>query len=151
MGFIDKQARLAQAANITASAATTDYYDFGSVRNIGDGEPMCMVFTMTADADYTTTDEAYTFAIQCDDNTSFTTPNTLESRLFSLAANTPAGTFLKAGMQVVLPFPTGLTEQYVRGYLTLGGTTPICTYTCDIMPQTFVRKIKDYPSSFAVL
>lgn len=151
MAFLDKQARLAAAQALSASGATTDYYDCSAARNFGDGEPMCMVFTVTTAADYTTTDEAYTFAIQGDDNTGFSSPVTIESKLFSLANANPPGTYLTVGAQVILPIPPGLTEQYLRGYLTLGGTTPSVTFNCDIVPLSFVRKIKDYPSAFTVL
>jgi hypothetical protein len=149
--FLDRQTRLATAQTLAASGATTDYLDTTQARNLGDGEPMCMVFTMTTAADYVTTDEAYTFAIQCDDNAGFASPTTLESRLYSLANGNGAGTNLLAGAQVILPFPQGLVEQYVRGYVTEGGTTPTCTFNCDIVPLSFVRKPKDYPSAFSVL
>lgn len=151
MAFLDKQTRLATAQALSASGNTTDYYDCGSARNLGDGEPMCMVYTITTAADYTTTDEAYTFAIQCDDNSSFSSATTLESRLFSLANGNAPGTYLTVGSQVILPIPVGLTEQYIRGSLTLGGTTPSVTFNCDILPLSFVRKIKDYASNFTVL
>jgi hypothetical protein len=145
MAFLDKQTRLGSAQAFSASGATTDYYDASSARNLGDGEPMALVFTVTTGADYTTTDETYTFALQCDDNTGFSTPLTCESRTVSAASSG-----LVAGTQVVLPIPTGLVEQYVRGYLTLGGTTPSISVTTDIVPMSFVRKPKDYPSSFTV-
>lgn len=149
--ILDKQTRLAAAQNLTASGATTDYYDCGAARNLGEGEPMAMMFTITADTDYGTTDEAYTFALQGDDNTSFSSPTTIESKLYSLANGNAPGTFLKAGAVVVLPIPPGLTERYLRGYLTLGGTTPIVTFNCDIVPLSSARKVTDYPSNFQVL
>jgi len=151
MGFIDNQLRLGTAQALSASGASTDYLDISKTRNIGDGEPLVMLFTVTVAADYTTTDEAYTFAVQCDDNTSFSSPTTLESRLFSLANANPPGTYLKAGAQVALPIPPGLSvEQYVRGYLTLGGTTPSITVTTDVVPQSMVPKTALYASGFSV-
>lgn len=146
MAILDKQTRLATAQAFTASGATTDYFDCGAVRNLGDGEPMAMVFTVTTAADYTTADETYSFGIQCDDNTSFSTPTTQESRAVSAASSG-----LAAGTLVVLPIPPGLTEQYVRGYLTLGGTTPSISVNCDILPLSAVRKLKDYASNFTIL
>lgn len=151
MALIDNQLRLGTAQALSASGNTTDYLDISKVRNLGDGNPLAMVFTVTVAADYTTTDEAYTFAIQCDDNTSFSSPTTLESRLFSLANANPPGTYLKAGAQVVLPIPAGLSvEQYVRGNFTLGGTTPSVTVTTDVMPLSMVAKTALYASGFAV-
>lgn len=151
MAYLDKQTRLATAQALAASGNTTDYYDCSQARNFGDGEPMCMVYTITTAADYTTTDEAYTFAIQGDDNTGFSSATTIGSKLFSLANANPPGTYLTVGAQVILPIPPGLTEQYLRGSLTLGGTTPSVTFNCDILPLSFVRKIKDYPSNFNIL
>ena len=144
--FIDNQLRLGLKQAFSASGASTDYWDNGKARNVGDGEPMAMVFTVTTDADYTTTDETYAFAIQCDDNTSFSSPTTLETRTISAASSG-----LVAGTKIALPFPPGvLVEQYVRAYLTLGGTTPSVTVTTDIMPLSMVSKRALYASGFAV-
>jgi len=149
--YCDKQTRLGTAQALAASGATTDYLDISKARNLGDGEPKAMVFTVTTAADYGTTDEAYTFAVQCDDNTSFSSPTTLESRLFSLANGNAPNAYLKVGDQVVLILPTGTpVEQYVRGYLTLGGTTPSISVTCDIVPLSVVSKRALYASGFAV-
>ena len=71
---------------------------------------------------------------------------TQESRAVSAASSG-----LAAGTLVVLPIPPGLTEQYVRGYLTLGGTTPSISVNCDILPLCAVRKPKDYASNFTIL
>ncbi len=154
MSLYDNQVRLATAQAFSASGASTDYHDISKSRSLA-GEPLAMVFTVTTAADYTTTDEAYTFSLQCDDNTGFSSPVTLVSRLFSLANNNPPGTFLKAGAQVSLPIPPGLlegrTEQYVRGYLTLGGTTPSVSVNIDIMPQSMVAKPALYASGFSIL
>lgn len=143
--ILDKQTRLASAQALTASGATTDYLDIGGSRNLGDGEPMAMVFTVTTAADYTTADESYTFAIQGDDNTSFSTPTVLESRAVSAASGG-----LAVGKQVVLPIPTGLSERYLRGYLTLAGTTPSISVNCDVVPLVSVRKDYTYPNNYTI-
>lgn len=146
MALIDNQLRLGSAQAFSASGATTDYWDTSKARNTGDGEALCMVFTVTTAADYTTTDETYQFAIQCDDNTSFSSPATLLTRTISAASSG-----LAVGVRVVVPFPPGaLVEQYVRGYLTLGGTTPSISVTTDIMPESMVPKTYLNASGFAV-
>lgn len=150
MALIDNQLRLGTAQALSASGATTDYWDTGKAREIGNGEPLAMVFTVTTAADYTTTDEAYTFTIQGDDNTGFSTPVTMASRLYSLANTNPPGTYLTVGKQVVVPVTPGFQERYLRGYLTLGGTTPSVSVTTDIVPLSMVSKVSLQASGFSV-
>lgn len=142
--ILDAETRLASAQALTASGATTDYYDCGADTDIGRGEPMAMVFHVTTAADFTTTDETYAFAVQTDDNTSFSSAATLTSRTVA-AAN------LAAGDRVVLPF-TPDNERYIRGYLTLGGTTPSISVDCDILPLSMVGQDHDihYASGFDI-
>lgn len=141
----DKQTRLGDAQAFSASGATTDYYDSGVARNLGDGEPMAMLFTVTTGADITTGDETYKFGLQCDDNTSFSSALTLLERTVAAASSG-----LAAGKQVVLPIPPGLVERYIRGYLTLGGTTPSISVDCDIVPLSMVPKTAYYADGFDI-
>lgn len=150
MALIDNQLRLGTAQAFSATGGTTDYWDTGKAREIGNGEPLAMVFTVTTAADYTTTDETYSFAVQGDDNTGFSTPVLMASRLYSLANTNLPSTYLTAGKQVVVPIPPGFQERYLRGHLTLGGTTPSVTVTTDIMPLSMVSKVSLQASGFAV-
>ena len=104
-----------------------------------------MLFTVTTGADYTTADETYKFGLQCDDNTSFSSPTTILERTISAASSG-----LAAGKQVVLPIPPGPVERYVRGYLTLGGTTPSISVDCDIVPLPMVPKTAYYADGFDI-
>lgn len=144
---IDNAIRLGSSQAFSSSGATTDYWDSGKSRDIGSGESLAMVFTIMTAADYTTTDEAYSFAVQCDDNTSFSTPMTLASRLFSLANTNPPGTYLAAGKQVAIEIPPGMAERYIRGYLTLSGTTPSVTVSTDIMAWADIQKVPAHNAS----
>lgn len=142
MSFLDYQLQLASAQAFTASGATTSYLDSGVARNLGSGEPMAMVFTVTTAADHTTGDETYAFALQSDSDSAFGTVATHLS-------TAPAATALTVGTQVVIPFnPT--QSRYIRGYATLGGTTPSVSVDCDIMPLANVRKDALYAAGFTI-
>lgn len=130
--ILDLQTRLGSAQAFAASGATTDYYDCGGAFDISRGEPMAMVFTVTTAADFTTGDETYTFAVQTDSASGFGTVQTLVSRAI-LAAN------LTVGSQHVFPLPNGVLR-YVRGYLTLAGTTPSVSVDTDILPLSMARE-----------
>lgn len=112
---------------LTATAASTNIRNFGNIRNISDGTPMSVMFTVKVAADFTTGDETYAFAIQTDDASGFGSALTLVSR-------TIAASVLTAGYVFSLPIPTGETEQYLRVNYTLGGTTPSITIDANIVP-----------------
>ncbi len=142
--YIDTQTRLASAQAFTATAATTNTIDFRLDRDVGRGEALAMVFTVTTAADITTGDETYSFAIQTDDNSAFSSATTLVTK-------TVAAALLTVGDRVVIPFPP-TNEQHVRGYATLGGTTPTVSCDCDILPLDGARTDHDvsYASGFTV-
>lgn len=143
--MLDNQLRLASNQAFTASGATTNCLDQSQAKNLGDGEPMAMVFTVTAAANYTT-NETYTFAIQSGTTSAFSSPTTLESRTISGASNA-----LPVGAQVALVLPPCLSiSEFIQGYLTLAGTTPTISVDVDILPLAAVRKEALYPSGFVV-
>lgn len=146
MGFRDKYTRLASAQAFSASGATTDYLDGDVAADIGAGEPLAVVFTPTVAADHTTGDETYNFAIQMDSDPAFGTVQTIISSTVAAASLVP-------GAKVVVPIPPILNGQqlrYLRGYLTLGGTTPSITVTVDVVPLSVVQEYIAYPSGFVV-
>lgn len=142
--ILDGETRLSDAQSLSASGATTNYYDQGLDHDLGRGEPMAMVFTITTAADTADGNETYSFAAQTDDNTSFSSATDMIERSM-------AGADLEVGAQVVLPLPPE-AERYVRGYVTLGGTTPSVSFDCDIMPLSMARRDHDvhYASGFSV-
>jgi len=142
MALIDNALRLGTAQAFSASGATTDYWDNSKARNLGDGEPLCMVFTITTALAGTT--PTCSFAIQSDSSTGFGSAVTHETVA-------PAAALQVAGAQFALPIPPGVSiSQYVRGYLTLGGTTPTVSVTTDIVPMSMVKKTALYASGFSV-
>lgn len=143
MLLYDAQTRLATAQAFSASGASTDYFDTSKARNLGDGGPLVMVFTVTTALAGTTPTAA--FSIEADSSTTFGTKVTLSSV-------TPASAGLTVGSRVVVPLPPGLISQFVRGYVTLGGTTPTISVNIDILPAAMFAKPNPpgYASGFAI-
>ena len=144
--IFDSQLQLSDAQAITASAATTNYINMTNIRRIGAGEPMVMLIVPTVAADFTTGDETYTFALQIDDNTGFSSATTIQS-------NAILATALTAGSKHVVNIPLtmpGTGEIYLRGFATLAGTTPSITFDAHIVPQNFVAQYEDYPSGSTI-
>lgn len=129
---IDYQLLLSDAQAFSSSGASTNYIDLGSIRHVGRGNPMALVFTVDTGADYTTTDETYAFALQTDDNTSFSSAATQVTRTISAASSG-----LAAGTIHVIPF-NFTSERYLRLYATLGGTTPSITITAWVAPMSMI-------------
>lgn len=112
---------LGSSQALTASGATTDVKDFGGDYDKGPGgEVKGLIFVVETAADYTTGDETYTFTLQTDDNSGFSSAATLSS------SGTIAGSALTAGTKVFVPL-LNTNERYIRGYATLAGTTPSIT------------------------
>jgi hypothetical protein len=131
MSMIDSKLLLSDAQALTATADSTNSVDFSSDRDIGRGEAWAMVMVVDVAADFTTGDETYTFAIETDDNSSFSSATTLFSTAI-LAAS------LTAGSQHV--FPLGITnERYVQAVYTLAGTSPSATVTTYLAPLNSVN------------
>ena len=115
----DIQATLSNAQALTATADSTDYYDAGAAYDWSRGEAMGLLITVDVAADNTTGNETYSFAVETDDNSSFSSGTILGTK-------TVAATDLTVGAKVVIPFHIG-AERYVQGQYTLGGTTPSIT------------------------
>lgn len=128
--ILDAQQQFSDAQALTATADSTNYIDFGVDRDMGKGEPLAVVITVDTAADSTTGDETYAFAIETDDNTSFSSATTLVSRTIAAAS-------LTAGSRHVIPL--GYTnERYAQLVYTLGGTTPSVTVTAFLQPMSMI-------------
>lgn len=130
----DYQATLSNAQALTATAATTNSYNTGSVYDSNRGEPFGILYTVDVAADTSSGNETYAFGVETDNDSAFGSATTLTTL-------TVAGSALTAGAKVWVPAPLGV-EQYVRGRVTLGGTTPAITVTaewkpaCDVATET---------------
>lgn len=144
--FLDSQLLFSDAQALTASGASTNLIDLKQTNYLFDGEPMAVVVQIDTGADYTTGDETYTFAIQCDDNSSFSSATTVVSQAISAASSN-----LAAGAMKVIAIPVGVAvEQYMRVYYTLAGTTPSVTLTTFLVPLSFVPKYFNYNDNITI-
>lgn len=112
--MIDSQARLANAQAVTASAASSNYYDFGAAADAGIGNAIPLNCSVVAAFTLLTHLE---ISIEADDNTSFTSPAKLFVTSVALAN-------LTAGASIKLPSIKGGCEQYIRGFFSVVGTQP---------------------------
>lgn len=146
--YIDAQNLLSDSQAFTASGASTNYIDLSSDRDIGVGEPLAVVITVEVAADVASTDETYAFAVQADDNSSFSSPRDVISRSFTTAQAT---TELAINKKVVFLLPADdLTERYLRLYATLGGTTPSITISAWLAPASFVQNDKYFADAITI-
>lgn len=111
---------LGSSQALIASGATTDVKNFGGDFDKGPGKSKGLIFVVEVAADFTTGDETYKFDLQTDDNSGFSSQATLGS------SGTINGNLLTAGTKVFVPL-LNTNEQYIRGYMTLAGTTPSIT------------------------
>ena len=111
--IIDSELVLSDAQAITASAASTNYYDFGAA-GAGEGNPLRAVVHVNTTFDNLT---SLALALQCDDNTSFSSAKTLTSRSIVLAS-------LVANKKIDLGVVPSECERYLRAYYTVTGTNP---------------------------
>ena len=140
----DLQAKLSVAQALTATADSTNYYDTLSDYDISRGEPLGLVITVDVAADFTTGNETYTFALETDDNTSFSSATVIATKTI-LAAD------LTADSVHVIPFHGVNAERYLQGVYTLGGTTPTVTVTAELKALSDVSTwTSSQPSGYTV-
>lgn len=140
----DRENQYSGAQALTATAASTDIVDHGADRNIGIGEPMCVLVTVDVAADGTTGDETYTAKVETDDNAAFGSPTTI-----SMEVTIPRTAV--AGDKFAIPIPPDTnSERFTRVKYTLGGTTPTLTATARLVPQKFLQNNVVYPKGYTI-
>ncbi len=126
--YIDRQNLFGQDQAVTTSAASTDYIDLGSARDIGNGERPEILVLCTQDV---TAAGAATVmvALQSDDNSSFPSPANLVLSDAIPKASLVAGTQI---LRVAVPYGT---ERYLRLFYTVG-TGPLTAgkFTSGLIP-----------------
>lgn len=111
--ILDANTILSDAQAVTATAASTSYYDQAAA---GDalGRPLYVEFLI--DTTFTPNSATIVFELECDDNTSFSSAKTL------LRTGAIADTVLVAGYRVLRArIPAG-TERYIQARYTVSGT-----------------------------
>ena len=144
--IIDDLLRVSEDQAITATAVSTDKIDLGAgVRDVGEGTPLFMVFTVT-ETFLTLTN--LTFGVVVDNDSALGSPTTLASKLVTLASGG-----LAAGQQHVLQIPPAIAsigERYLGATYTVGGSSATAgKITADIVTNIQDGK-KFYPSGFSV-
>lgn len=144
MQGLDAQNRFSNAQAITATALSTNSIDLDVVgRNLGAGEPMCVLVNADAALEGTTNDETYVISLETDDNAAMSSATTIVS------VSTPAALQDDPiGSRYMLFIPPGTVfERYIAVRYTLGGTTPTATFTAYLMPLKAVLALATYPDN----
>lgn len=121
---------LSDGQALTATAASTNSIPFGNVVNVGSGEPMAVEFIITVAADTANGDETYSFALQTDDNSSFSSATDIMNKTIARAT-------LVEGYRFFMALPQR-NEGFFRVNYTLGGTSPSVTVTAFLTPLNFI-------------
>lgn len=126
----DSKLLFSEAQAFTATGVSTNVVDLGIDQDIGKGEPMTVVVVVTTAADSADGDETYQFALQSDDNDSFSSAD-------ELVRVTRTRDVLSAGYLITVP--VGIVNQrYLRLQAILGGTTPSVSVTAYLHPSSMV-------------
>lgn len=146
--YLDAQNLFSDAQALSSTAVSTNVIDLGVDRDVGDGEPMCVLITVDVAADFTTGDETYQIDIQTG---STATPTTVIARRIPVVTASNATSELGLGAKLVIPLPKE-NQRFLRLNYTLGGTTPSVTLTAALVPMSFAdgKNFQQYASGFTV-
>lgn len=153
--YIDGNLLLCDAQSFTVDALSTNTIDLGSQtpkRQMGDGEPLCVVVQVDVSADFTTGDETYEFQVIESANANLSTATIIAQQTY-IASGVMISSLLVAGYILVIPIPPGFpTQRYLGLNFNGGGTTPTITFTAWLTPLALAGvKPQTYASGFAVL
>lgn len=125
--YVDAQLLFSDAQAVTATAASTNYIDFGAVRNMGVGEDLYVVVSCDVAMTDGSSDSTLAVAIEGDSTSTFTPDYT--RTLFTFSALSAAGTVKIAKLS-----PDDVNLQYLQlkytpanGNLTTGSFTAFIT------------------------
>ena len=142
----DKYLRLSEGQEVLTSAVSTNTIDLSQARDVGEGKPLYMVFTVTTA--FTRAAGALTVAFNTliDDDAALGSPTTLASTGAIAKAD------LAVGAQFVLQIPPVLGSKglrYLGASFTNSATADTGKVTVDIV-ETFQDGKKFYPSGYTV-
>ncbi len=128
----------------TSLIPSTDVIDFGSDREMGFGEDMVVLVTITTTAGGTS--PTLTIALETDSSEDFSTKTVL------LTTPPLAGSLLVAGARFALPIPKDTRcNRYLRVAYTQGGTSPTCSVTAVLLPAKFADGFTAFPRGYTVV
>lgn len=148
--FLDSDLQFSDSQALTATALSTNVVDLtATLRNIGEGEPVAVLFVVEVAADQTTGDEDYTFDVEVASDAAMTTARQLLGRrIFESGTPTaPAqdADLLVAGFAFVINVPPvsgDESQRYIAARYTLAGTTPTVTVSAYLQPQNMIDAAK---------
>lgn len=141
--LLDNSEVLSDAQALTATAVSTHKYDTGMVSSkFGAGKAIGIGIFVLVAADFTTTDETYTFALCSDADAALGSPTVHESRAILASA-------LTAGSKhFLLLDPNADVERHVGLRATLAGTSPSVTIDAALMTFEAFATWKAYPNAY---
>lgn len=156
--ILDGQARFSDDQALTVvGAVASNVIDLSLDRSIGNGEPMCVMFTVTVAADVADGDEDYSFDVEYASNAAQSTGRQLIGRrIFESGSPTaPAqdADLLVVGFRFFIPIPpTTLaeSEQFLGVRYLLAGTTPTLTVSAFLQPMSMVDATNDYADGYDI-
>jgi hypothetical protein len=155
--ILDAQNQFSDSQAVTTDAVGTNVIDLSQDRSIGNGEPMCVMFTVIVAADQGSGDEDYTFDVEYASNAAQSTGRQLIGRrVFESGSPTaPAqdADLLVAGFSFFIPIPpTKLSEseQFLGIRYDTLGNTPTITMTAFLQPMSMVDATNDYADGFDI-
>ena len=155
--ILDAQNQFSSSQAITTDAVGTNVIDLSQDRSIGNGEPMCVMFTVIVAADQGAGDEDYTFDVEYASNAAQSTGRQLIGRrVFESGTPTaPAqdADLLVAGFSFFVPIPpTKLSEseQFLGVRYDTLGTTPTITMSAYLMPMSMVDATNNYADGYDI-
>lgn len=142
--FLDSQLQFSddQAFSGAGNTASTNIVDLTMDRNIGKGEPMAVVFTVTVAADFADADEVYTFRVETAPVEGFAGASFIGTQIVDAAD-------LLEGDKVVIPIGYD-NQRFLRTDMLLAGTTPSITLSAFLQPMSMIDGVDDYESGFTV-
>ena len=143
----DLQLTVSDAQAVTADAVSTNTIDLANptVKNdISVGTGMSFVVAVDVGADFTTTDETYSFQLIQSANANLSSPDVL-------AVVTRTAAQLVAGTQITIPLPIGsITKRYLGLNYDVGGTTPTITVTASLQPNDMIQQTRQYANAYTI-
>ena len=142
----DKYLRLSEDQEVLTTAVSTNTIDLSQARDIGEGKPLYMVFTVTTAFTRAAGALTVTMNVLTDDDAALGSPTTLAS------TGAIDKTSLTAGAQFVLQIPPTIGskgERYLGASFTNSATADTGKVTVDIV-ETFQDGKKYYPSGYTV-
>ncbi len=138
--YIDKQLRLSNAQVLTGTSETdsTNTVDFSVARELSVGNQIAVRFQI--DSALSGTSPTLTIKIKTSANNTNWTDLVISPTINSAPAGTVFTFFL----------PMKNVSRYLKATYTMGGTSPTCTITADVMPANTIEAWTAYSAGYSI-